>query len=406
MALSFLAFWATSSINFLLPAFAYLVLLLGFLVWNRRLADELLKSEIEIDKNLTEQNECQRHFEERQKKSWALQSKYLTYYNLRKSIEDFAAYRSVEKLSRLITAEAYEFLKKGDRASLLLGTPDGSKLQVVATRSLDSESKEKYGEGDFFDYWVLTNRQSLLITDLEKDIRFGVERKSLRESFESAVIIPLSLESSGGGVLRINSSKKEAFTVDDMRILQVLCNLASTALLNSFLFLKTEELAIRDSLTGLYVQRHFKERLEEECKRVRVNPEHTFTMLLMDLDYFKKFNDSYGHMAGDIALFEVAKHLNQEIGSGGLLARYGGEEFAVILFQKSKKEGFEIAENLRKSMEALTVTIRDKNHRFTISCGVAEFAPEKFDEEKLIQAADKALYEAKKEGRNKVCVSK
>jgi len=138
-------------------------------------------------------------------------------------------------------------------------------------------------------------------------------------------------------VIRINSSKKNVFTIEDMRLLQVLSGLASTALLNSYLYSQTEELAIRDSLTGLYVQRYFKERLDEECRRAVGKGRHTFSLILIDLDYFKKFNDAQGHSSGDIALYEIAKIIRDEFEGRGLVARYGGEEFAVIVYEADHK---------------------------------------------------------------------
>jgi len=217
-ALTFLAYWATGSFLFLIPLIPYIIFSLGFYFLNKKIMTRVIAYELELEKNLTEQNEIQKYFEERYEKSRSLQNKFLTYYNLRKGVEDLATYLSVNKLSQLIVAEAYEFIKKGDRALLLLGAADATDLRVVATRSLDSDDRRERAEGDYFDDWVLKNRQPLLISDLEKDFRFSVNVSGLREPFQSTVIVPLLLESSGGGVIRINSSKKNVFTIEDMRL--------------------------------------------------------------------------------------------------------------------------------------------------------------------------------------------
>jgi diguanylate cyclase (GGDEF)-like protein len=403
LSLVLLSFWATGSVYFLIPLIPYSALSLSFYFLNRYYEGEILANEIEVEKNLVEQNELQHVFGEYLMRSRALQNKYLNYYNLRKGIEDLTTQFSLEKLSRLITAEVYEFLKKGDRVLLLLGSGEGGKLSIVATRSLDSEEKADLSEGDFFDHWAHKNRQPLLINDLEKDFRFNVKRETLREPFESAMIVPLSLESEGGGVLRVNSSKKNNFSVDDMRILQILSDIASTALLNCYLFSKTEELAIKDSLTGLFVHRYFRERLEEECRRVWAGKSRRFALLFLDLDHFKEFNDKYGHSSGDIALFEVGRLIRKEIDAKGLVARYGGEEFAVILFETGAEDAFSTAERLRRGIGSTSIEIRGVKHKLTISCGLAEFSGKESNEEALIQKADEALYRAKNQGRDRVC---
>jgi diguanylate cyclase (GGDEF)-like protein len=403
LSATFLSFWATGSLYFLIPALAYLIVSVGFFRLHRHAVGELLTAELEIEKNLTRQNELQNLFGEKLKRSRVLQEKYLTYYNLRKSIEDLATHLSLDKLSQMIVFQAFELVKKGDRSLLLLGTADGSEVSVVATRSLDLEAKITYQKGDFFDYWVLKNRQALLLSDIEKDFRFSVSKRSLTYPFESAILAPLFLESSGGGILRINSSKKNVFTVDDLRLLQILSDLASTALINSFLYSKTEELAIRDSLTGLYVHRYFKERLGEECRRIHAHPGHSFSLILLDLDQFKKFNDRQGHPSGDIVLQKIGKLIQEEVGTLGLVARYGGEEFAVILPEARKNVGLKLAESIRKSVEKLPIKIREKVHYLTISGGVAEFPGDAAEEEGLIRLADQYLYQAKSEGRNRIC---
>jgi diguanylate cyclase (GGDEF)-like protein len=242
-----------------------------------------------------------------------------------------------------------------------------------------------------------------MITDLEKDFRFSVNQRSLEHPFESAIIAPLVFEGSESGVLRINSSKKDAFTVDDLRLLQILAELVSTALTNSLLYARTEELAIHDSLTGLYVHRYFKERLVEECMRTLSAAGRSFTLILLDLDRFKKFNDTHGHASGDIVLQKIGQLIRSLVGTQGLVARYGGEEFAVILPASNKADALRLAETIRERTEHLAITIRERDHYLTLSGGVAEFPQEARTEEELIHAADRALYQAKGKGRNRIC---
>jgi diguanylate cyclase (GGDEF)-like protein len=126
---------------------------------------------------------------------------------------------------------------------------------------------------------------------------------------------------------------------------------------------------------------------------------------MIDIDYFKKYNDNYGHIAGDIVLKAVARIFLKMTGPKAIVARYGGEEFAIVLPQTTEKEAAELAEKLRKKVEERIFYLRREKTSVTISVGVASAVNQTKDVNHLIAEADKALYEAKKAGRNKVCIS-
>ncbi|MDQ3207526.1 MAG: diguanylate cyclase [Gemmatimonadota bacterium] len=158
-----------------------------------------------------------------------------------------------------------------------------------------------------------------------------------------------------------------------------------------------ERLSASDSLTGLSNRRILTQRLSEELLRSQ-RQSHSFTVLMLDVDHFKKYNDAYGHPAGDEVLKKVANILRNCTRAGDCTARYGGEEFAVLLSGKSGDTALQLAERIRTRVAAEEFV----GGKVTISGGIAEFPHHGHTAEAVISSADEALYEAKREGRNRV----
>ncbi len=164
------------------------------------------------------------------------------------------------------------------------------------------------------------------------------------------------------------------------------------------------ELAFRDGLTGLYNHRYFQEVLESELVRAR-RYDHPLSLLLIDIDYFKKVNDRYGHPAGDQVLQEVSNTMVKLVRRCDMVARYGGEEFAIILPETGLTSAKVLAQRVRRGIEQMEINYNDHTLSITISCGIASC--EKNQEQwagrnELIEKSDQALYKAKKNGRNRV----
>jgi diguanylate cyclase (GGDEF)-like protein len=163
-----------------------------------------------------------------------------------------------------------------------------------------------------------------------------------------------------------------------------------------------QEMANRDGLTGLYNHRYFHEQLSQDFLRAKRYHEN-LSCILLDIDYFKKFNDTYGHQTGDVVLRALASVIQKSTRESDLAARYGGEEFAIVLYHTDGSAAFEAAERLRQMVESNEVEDNGNVLRVTISVGISTFPHEKIhDSKELIEFADQALYKAKDNGRNRV----
>jgi len=166
------------------------------------------------------------------------------------------------------------------------------------------------------------------------------------------------------------------------------------------------QLANTDELTGLFNMRYFKGILQIECQIAKRDKSRSFCIVICDIDHFKKFNDKYGHLVGDTILTKVAMRLKDSIRAIDVIARYGGEEVMILLRTNSLSNAKKIAEKLRSNIEKLELSEKNKKYQVTISLGVAKFDHEHDDETSVLKKADVVLYEAKRLGRNRVCIDK
>ncbi len=163
------------------------------------------------------------------------------------------------------------------------------------------------------------------------------------------------------------------------------------------------ELAFRDGLTGLYNHRYFQEILEAEVERSE-RYKHPISLVLIDIDFFKKVNDNFGHPAGDYVLKEVADMLTKLVRRIDIVARYGGEEFGIILPETALTGGKILSQRIRRGIEQLEIMYDGQSIPVTISCGLAcnDFSDNRMTRSELIKRSDHALYNAKENGRNRV----
>jgi diguanylate cyclase (GGDEF)-like protein len=217
--------------------------------------------------------------------------------------------------------------------------------------------------------------------------------------------VPIIPENEVLGVLAVTSHEPDAISSFQVHLITSIADQAALSIINAQLHKQVEKLALTDGLTGLYNHKHFQERLNEEFQRLKRIPQ-TLSLMLIDIDYFKKINDTYGHPAGDIVLNRIAQFLKKTLRGIDIIARYGGEEFAAVLMGTDRSGAKKMAERLRTSVMDNPFIIDEDRLSVTVSIGVATHPNDAETKEDLISRADQALYFAKESGRNRVCTWK
>jgi diguanylate cyclase (GGDEF)-like protein len=358
---------------------------------------------VAIQKVLEAANLVKDHWIKTEELNETLSMRLDRYRSLREIGESFSARISLENIYKLAVDTAYEMIPDTDTALLFVVDEKQQKLILSASRKSTQLPKVKAKNGDIFDRWVFKERQPLNVEDIAEDFRFDYHPLSGERYFKSLISVPVISQSRIMGILRLNSREKDAYSFDDLRLLDFISDLASSAINNARLYKTTEELSTRDSLTGFYIHRHMKVLLYNEIERVRIN-KNPLSVIMLDIDHFKDYNDRYGHSAGDKVISRIA-HILQDNSAKHtqLLARYGGEEFVLILPNTDNKKAIYIAEKIRQDVAKQRFVLRREETSVTLSAGVASYCDSMKDNDELLKKADFLLYKAKKEGRNKVC---
>jgi len=236
-----------------------------------------------------------------------------------------------------------------------------------------------------------------------KDVTQNQHYVSIDGRTRSELAVPLKIKQQVVGVLNVESDNVNAFDQVDLRLLTTLASQVAVALENARLYEETELLAVTDGLTGLNNHRFFQSFFERELNRAR-RYNHPLSLVMVDIDHFKKINDTLGHPVGDRVLKEVARLLHEQARDVDLAARYGGEEFMLVLPETKKAEAQMLAERIRSAVEKnrFDDEITKGVGKVTISLGVSGFPEDGSEKNEIIDKVDKALYRAKAGGRNQV----
>lgn len=320
--------------------------------------------------------------------SSVLETEHLLKLLLRKTVDllgsqDCAIFRVDSKKGRLIYVDSVGYLR-GEIETLSLKMDEESGQVGLAAKTGDLISKKVLSQ-DSAKRHVLNN-----------------------DKIKTSYCQPIVQNSRTLAVICVGDVSKDLTSQQTVRILSTLANFGAVALTNTELVDRIREQSIRDSLTWLYNHQFFQKQMDTLLNRA-IREKETLGLVMMDLDHFKEFNDTYGHQAGDLVLKKTAEILNSEARSSDVIARYGGEEFVVILPGRDERSAYDITEGIRKRFEESTIEFEGRHLKITISGGVSVFNPAKERQIKknvLIKYADEALYRAKKEGRNRVIVYK
>ena len=292
-----------------------------------------------------------------------------------------------------------------ERGSIMLYVPDDDLLRMQVVKGLPDPMVEErinsgqqacktFRPGEGVAGQVFKTGEPYLSHDPSSDKNFTPSGET---RVESIACLPLICNDQPMGVLNITNKKESQFCQEDIEILSAIAGQAAMTIEKADLY----QLAISDELTGLYVRRYFYRRLDEEARR-RGRYGTTVSMLILDIDHFKRFNDTHGHDIGDVVLKEVANALRGQCRDIDVVARYGGEEFAVLLPETDLEGALIAGERLRTKVESLRVPVGEEELSVTISVGACQATDDIATRETLIRASDLALYQAKDGGRNRV----
>ena len=277
----------------------------------------------------------------------------------------------------------------------------------ILNRSIQSR-KLAYTEGSIFDETIITRKiiQSKDIAATLKAIMPGIEQEKVDEilsdkEVKSIITIPLYSRDTAFGVFCVFSSREELAQAET-DFLSMFAGQIEMAITIADLFEAVKQQAVTDGLTGLYNRRYFEEYLAKEVTRSKRSGQ-PFSIIGIDLDFLKQINDKYGHAFGDIAIKAVADVLKSNARSIDTAARMGGEEFNIILPGISSEGAMTAAERIRKTIEEKPL---DTIGHVTASIGVATFLEHSDNIEEVLELTDQAMYESKRNGRNRVTMAK
>jgi len=271
-------------------------------------------------------------------------------------------------------------------------------VEIEATYDIVTETKLK--EPLSYDRDVIRtvyDQQETLSITSEKRDEFASKLK-IPPTINTLLATPLFIDNKIANVVIVENLKSEDFEKFTIVIGQFTLEMRKVKL-----YQLVEKLSTIDGLTELLLRRNFMEALDKELKRAYEN-KLKVASLMIDIDHFKRYNDNYGHLAGDRVLARIAGIIRDNTRKIDLISRYGGEEFAVALLEADKKGAMIVAERIRKEVEEEIFKVDSEETHATVSIGISFFPDDTKDLMKLIDYSDKALYEAKRTGRNKICI--
>jgi len=244
--------------------------------------------------------------------------------------------------------------------------------------------------------WVVTHKTALVEPNLPKEARFWTAKYHLKQGIQSMVVLPLLVNGKAIGTLCIASCHPNAYGQHEVQLLSQLASRIAAPIENARLYAEAEQRARIDQLTGLWNRRHLEERIQVEIGH-HSRYGGTFSLIILDLDFFKAFNDTYGHLAGDRLLKQLGVIMRNTVRTADEAFRYGGDEFAILLPQTSLRDAYEVAERVR---DRIASEIKVDDVSVTASFGLASWPVDGVRINEVISAADIALYYAKQSGGN------
>lgn len=253
--------------------------------------------------------------------------------------------------------------------------------------------------------WVVKNHKALFLPDLRRDVDLeGVTVHVIGKAKISLAWLGVPMQSANiSGLIAVASYRPDAFDNGDVELLENLAQHAAQALDNTIRHAQVEELTHKDSLTGVFNHGYFLKVLQEQADEASLKWQ-PLSLIMLDVDHFKQYNDTFGHLAGDQILTTLCAIIRRYTKNTDAIGRWGGEEFAISLPGATGMQALRVAERIRDTMSTLTINGREKENipAPTVSQGIAIFPDEAGEIFQLIDLADRRLYVAKERGRNQI----
>jgi diguanylate cyclase (GGDEF)-like protein len=246
---------------------------------------------------------------------------------------------------------------------------------------------------------TIKEKSEMMLGNFSGDPREDVIPKD--KGFRAMMIAPLSIEDKSIGALMVAHTIPDFYSQDDLKLYMMLSNQIALAVRNIQIQETMGAMAITDSLSGLYTHGFFQENLSKELTKAKYENKPC-SILIIDVDFFKKINDTYGHPQGDALLKQLGGILRSVARKEDILCRYGGDEFTVTMTNTNRISAVILAEKIRTTVEEYEFVLKGQVAHITISGGVASFPEDAQAKKELIECSDKALYQAKQAGRNKI----
>ncbi|MBI5408641.1 MAG: diguanylate cyclase [Nitrospirae bacterium] len=311
---------------------------------------------------------------------------------------------SKEKLFNTLLEKALQLLN-AEQGSLMLLDHDTSELVIEAKKGADEavQTRMRLKKEESLAGRVLESGEPLLVEDIEKDPRVRRENRPHYKT-KSFISIMIKIEDRVLGVLNVSDKiKGEAFNEEDLKLLQAVINNAAIAIERSLLYKQNEDLkqlSITDPLTGAYNRRYLNTRLLEEITRYN-RYKHPFSFMMLDMDKFKEFNDTFGHIEGDKLIKALATIMEKSLRNVDIAARFGGDEFVAIFPQTTKADAIHITNRLKEKIDR-ALEQEASEMPLTISMGLTTYPDDASSIGELLEKTDQALYLAKRGGGNRV----
>jgi diguanylate cyclase (GGDEF)-like protein len=305
-----------------------------------------------------------------------------------------AIFRSL-RLDEMLRSVAQSLVQQlgFDRVKLYLINREGENLESVLT--MDQRRQETIERESF----PLKRDVHPMV-----DLILGKTGDERIEKYQRTIMyLPLRARDENMGVLMVdNVLSQQEIPPDQIPILTAVAGQLGMAIKNARLFQGVEELSITDGLTGLYLQRYFRQRVKEEFYRAE-RTHSPLSLMILDIDHFKRINDTYGHQAGDAVLAGIAERVLAKARKVDLTARYGGDEFVILLPDTAAEDALLLAERLHQAVSSEPLMLANDNSvNLTVSIGVATYPTHASSIDELIRRADEALYWIKSHGRNRI----